>query len=290
MKKLFAILFLSAAAVTFTACGGNTAAESGGKEESGDKVMLRFKPAKGDKKSVEMKMNMDYMGITMEMGMYADMNVLDVKDNGNIDMESVYKRITVKMNMMGQNIEYDSESDKDVSGDPMMQAYSAMATMLNKPITMVMNDQGGVVEAPDMSALLSDSLMAMSGEGGKNSDQMGQMFDNMFAPFPEKEVAIGDSWDKEAEIKSANGPMRVKAKYKVENISDKEVTLSVEGDLNGDMEGGGQSVKMSGKMSGNMIIDREQGWTNSVNMLQDISMTVMGQNVNMKINLELTIK
>lgn len=291
MKKLFTILFLSAAVVTFTACGGDKAAEGeGGKEESGDKVSLRFKPKKGDSKSVEMKMTMSYMGIDMNMGMFADMNVLDVKENGDVDMESIYKRITVNMNMMGQNIDYDSDRDKDVSGDPMMAAYATMASMLNKPVKMVMNDQGGIVEAPDMNALLSDSLTGMSGDGGKNTDQMGQMFDNMFAPFPEGEVKSGDSWDKEAEIKSANGPMNIKAKYTVDKITADEVTLTVDGDITGDMEGGGQSIQMSGKMSGTMVIDRKEGWTSSVKMLQDISMTMMGQNVNMKINLDLTIK
>ena len=191
---------------------------------------------------------------------------------------------------MGQTMEYDSEINKDVSGDPIMQAYGAMASMLNKPVTMVMNDKGGVVKAPDMSALLSDSLMAMSGDGSKNSDQMGQMFDNMFAPFPDGEVKLGDEWDKEAEIKSANGPMSVKAKYKVENITDKEVALTVDGDLKGDIESAGQSVQMSGKLTGTMLIDRKEGWTNNVNLLQDISMTLMGQNVNMKINIEINIK
>lgn len=292
MKKLFAILFLSAAAVTFTACGGGdkAAGGEGGKEDSGDKVTLRFKPAAGTKKTVDMQMNMSYMGIDMDMGMWATMTAKNLRENGDVEVETEYTRITVKMNVMGQNVDYDSDRDKDVSGDPMMAAYGMMAQMLNKPVGMVMNDKGGVVEAPDMTALLGDSLAAMADGGEKNTDQMGQMFDNMFAPFPENEVKTGDSWDKEAEIKSANGPMKVKAKYTVDKITENEVVLKVSGDLSGDMVAEGNSVSMSGTMDGSMTIDRKEGWTSSVDMTQDISMSLMGQNVNMKLGIKMTIK
>ncbi|MBX7095205.1 MAG: hypothetical protein K1X56_10805 [Flavobacteriales bacterium] len=277
MKKLFSILFLAGSLAAMQSCGNGEGAAEG----SSEKVLLRLQPQKGDKKVLTFTVSSKAQGMPMEtnISMTTEMTASNVAENGDVEMETKYTHVSMKMNAMGREMGYDSAKDSIDMNNPESMAYLGLASLVNKSLTMTMDKYGKVVKAPDMNSLYPDSLKALL---GSDNSQANQMFDNMFSIYPEQEVGVGDSWDRETEMNVSSGPMKMKAKYTIEAIEKDQVVIKMEGDISGDMKDAmGGSMKMTGTMSGKMYIDRKSGWTNKADLTQDLDMKTMGMSMKM---------
>lgn len=277
MKKIFTLLFIAGALLAVQSCGGGDAAG----ESSSEKVLLRLQPEVGAKKTLVMDLTSKISGMAMEtkMGMTTEMTIKNVAQNGDVEMETVYTHVMMKINAMGQSMGYDSATDSINPEDPTSVAYIGLASMLNKPISMTMDKLGKVTKAPDLDALLPDSIKALTGQ--TSNAQAGQMFENMFSVFPDAEVGEGESWERETEMNTDKGPMKLKAKYTVSKIEKETVTLTMDGTLEGNVaDQMGGNIKMTGTMKGTLLIDRKTGWTNKVDLTQDLVMNTMGMKMN----------
>lgn len=289
MKNIISVLFVAGSLFALQSCGGSDAAS--GDSASSEKVLLRFQPATGTKKTLVMDMSSKITGMAMEtkMSMTTEMTVKYVSAEGDVEMETIYTHAMMNINAMGQSMGYDSKTDQIDPNDPTSVAYIGLASMLNKPINMVMNKLGKVVKAPDLDALYPDSLRALT--GGKSNAQANQMFENMFSVFPDAEVGVGESWEREMEMSADQGPMKMKMKYTVAKIEAESVTLDMDGTINGssdDQMGG--TVSMSGSVKGSLEVDRKSGWTNKVNMEQSLDMNTMGMKMSAVNTITITSK
>ena len=257
-----------------------------------EKVSLRFKPEVGVTKNVHMSVNVEMAGMMgagsgVKMEMDAKMTPQNIRDNGDVELEVKYDRIMMSMNMMGQNLSFDSSKDILDVNDPKSAAFIPLNAILNQSLSFVMNDKAKIVESPDLNSFIPDSLKAKLGEQANNSDAE-RMMENMFAIFPEEEVYVGYSWDAATKISTAQGPIDMNVKYTVKEITADLVTLDLTGTLNGEVPSMGMTVKMTGTNAGTLIIDRATGNTVSSQIVQDIDTKVMGMSMGVKntINVE----
>jgi hypothetical protein len=281
MKLKFRILLILS--VVFIASCGN----------KGEKILLRFKPVVGETQNLYMKMSVDMgkmMGVSageMKMEMDATMMAKNIDANGNVEMEMEYKRVLMSLSSIAQNFSYDSEKDVIDMADPTSLAFLPMYSMLNKKVSFTMDQRAKMVSPPDMTALMSDSLMTLLGDKAKDLES-NKMMENMFAIFPEEEVYVGYSWDAESKVTLSQGPMAVKYNYTVKSISADDVVLDVTGTLDGEVNQQGISAKMKGTITGTITFNRATGMTKASELVQDISMTMMGMNVDVKNTISIT--
>lgn len=282
MKKFILPVF----ALTFTiGCGNseqanssnNNGEETNNPTASSEKVLLRLTPEKDDNFNCTMDMDMNIdgpMSMKMVMGMNYGMKVTNVAENGDVTFENVFTKVSMDMNnpMMGE-MSYNSDN---VDGEFAQQMHQTMGGMLNKPVEMIMDNKAGIIKAPDLSELIDDP---------NQSGQFDQTTQQMFVLLPEKEVTVGDSWDKEIKTDNQGTKMIMAMKYTVKEITESEVILDLEGEITSDE---GSISEVEGDITGSLILDKANGMTKKAEMLQDFDMTVMGQQMAAKNKIILT--
>ncbi|HAA01207.1 MAG TPA: hypothetical protein DEP18_08180 [Flavobacteriales bacterium] len=276
MKRCIALLFIAFLAVSCS------------KKE---KFLLRFQPEKGSMKTMVMNLTTKMGGMPMEtkMGMTTEMKIANVSPEGEVEVEATYTHVMMNVDAMGRSIGFDSAKDTIDMNDPSSVAYLGLAALLNKPLAMKMDKLGKLTLAPDILSVYPDSLRSLLGSQG--SSQGSQMFDNMFSVFPEEEIGLGDSWERESKIGTASGPVSMKATYTVDKVNESDVLLKMEGTFEGEMAGEmGASIKMTGTMTGTLTIDRKTGWTVSTDMVQKIDMNTMGMKMEATNTISITTK
>lgn len=271
--------------VTIASCGEEEKKET--KQETqgtnGEGILLRLTPQEGA--VMESVIDMDItmkgdVGMSTSLAMEFNMKVDDVDAEGVITVTSEYTQMKMNMDMMGQEIRYNSDDASHT--DPVSQKMAeAMGGMINTPFEMKMNDLSEIVEAPDFSKMIGNDPM-MAGQ----ADQMKQTFDNMFAIYPEEAVNLGESWERTTVSGNSQMPMKLNATYTLKEILDDKVILS----LNGSVESNGGMVSAEGTFTGTLDIDRTTGFpTNSV-MKQKISISAQGMDVEMIMEMVMSTK
>jgi Family of unknown function (DUF6263) len=231
-----------------------------------------------------MIMNMDQkiMGQKMQMDMstYYSMDVKE--DDGDMKtITSIFDRFKMKMDVAGVNIEVDT--DKPVVGDmdstnPLTMVNHLFGAIKGQRFTMKVNAEGKVVEVTgfkNMAQSIADSMglkeeqkAAMMEKFNKqfNEETTKQQFERFLYIFPNKEVKVGDSWQKST---IATGPMAgtYNSTYTVKEIEGDMVTLEEKTKINSDNE----QMKLSGDVTGTLIVDSKTGLV--VNADQEMSMT-----------------
>jgi hypothetical protein len=250
---------------------------------NGEGVLLRLTPTAGSvmESTVDMNMKMDggLMNMDTKMAMEFSMKVDTIDTDGIISVTSEYSRMKMKMNMPQGNVDYDSNNPE--SDDPITKAMAdAMSGMIHTPFTMKMNGRSEMVEAPDFSTMF-ESNPAAAGQ----ADQLKQTFDNMFAIYPENKVKLGDSWDRTMNT-GGQMPMDMDATYTVKEILDDKVVLAITGKVKSD----GGMAEATGTFTGTMEVDRATGFPFNSKMNQDISVTVQGMEMDMKVDLIMDTK
>lgn len=257
--------------------------------------MLKFNFEKGKAYDYEMIINMDQeMGgqkMQMDMTTYYSMNVVDeVADNKIIT--TTYDRFKMNMKMGPFDIDVDTDQPKqgmDIGGkDPMKMINSILGAIKGRKFTMKVNAEGRIEEVAGLAGM-AQAIVDSTGVDEKMKEQMKQEFDKQFNEknvkeqfervlyiFPNKEVKVGDTWQKTT---TPGGPMGGKytSTYKVTDIEGDMVTL----EENSKIEGLSTEMNMKGTIAGSLVVDSRSGLVVSAN--QDMNMTINTEGKEVKV-------
>lgn len=230
---------------------------------------------KGQKYAVENKLtttsSTEVQGQAMESN--ADISTvynIEVKDKtGNhINLSNTISNIKMNMTMMGQNINFDSDSTKDMNGE----IGSTLKNYINQPIGVVIDQSGHTISSTDTSAAAGFAKQM-------NFDASGYGAELAFLALP-KNAKVGDTW---TDNYSADTSTKKSATYTIKNITGNVATVAFTGTIGTakTMEQNGMdiNVKTTGKFSGEEKVNTKTGVVESGSSTIDSSGTVtaMGQ-------------
>jgi uncharacterized protein YktA (UPF0223 family) len=237
--------------------------------------MLKFNFEKGKGYDYELISNIDQeikgQTIQMDMSAYYSMDVSE--DDGSMKtITSTIDRFKMKMGVGGFNIDVYSDKPFPSLGttrdgkDPVKMLNSLFGAIKGRKFTMKVDAEGKVQEVKgfeNMASQIIDSL----GSGDDEKQEMMKKFDSQFNAknmqgqfdrflyiFPNKEVKVGDTWQKKSDV---SGPMAVKynSTYKVTDIEGEMVTL----DEMTKMQSADAIMKMKGDITGTIVVDSKTG-------------------------------
>lgn len=266
--------------------------------------MLKFNFEKGKGYDYEMISSMDQeiMGqdIQMDMTVYYSMDVNE--DNGTSKtITSTIDRFKMKMGAMGFNLDIDTDKPMpgmgltDEGKDPMKMMNTLFGAIKGQRFTMKVNAEGKVEDVTgfeEMAIKIVDSLGLEEGEKEKmreqfskqfNGEQIKSQFERAWYIFPNKEVKVGDSWDKNTEVPGEMGGF-YKSTYKVTDIEGDMVTLAESTTIESEQK----DMDISGTVKGTLVVDSRLGLV--VTADQDMKMKIGGDGKSIEIKMKNKIK
>lgn len=134
---------------------------------------------------------------TMTMGMF----VKDLDDEGIASLEVSMNRFQMEMQVAGQKMSYDTDSDEapEGIGEAFQQAFEPVMAM---KYTIKMDTRGEVidVEVPEESMKMLQSMPGMQQFGKMfTKEAMQDMSSTGWLTLPEEGLSVGDTWDMDSE-------------------------------------------------------------------------------------------
>jgi hypothetical protein len=289
MKKITVILLAIIAVGAIQSCQSTKSATSS--------KMLKFNFEKGKGYDYEMIINMDQdiMGQAMQMDMtnYYSMDV--VADDGTTKtITTTYDRFKLNMKVGPMDIDVDSdkplqEMDGGGKENPMKMLNSLFGAIKGRKFSMKVNAEGKVEEITGIKEM-AQSIVDSMGVDEKMKEQMQQQFSKQFNEtsmkdqfervlyiFPNKEVKVGDSWQKTTTPGGAMGG-KYTSTYTVTEIEGDMVTLEEKSKI----DGASEAMNMKGDITGTLVIDSKSGLVVSADQDMDLKMSTDGKEIKMK--------
>jgi hypothetical protein len=300
MKKPIILLItfiIITGAISFQSC------QTSGKASSASK-MLKFNFEKGKGYDYELISNMDegLMGqsVQMDMSFYYSMDVTD--DDGTMKtIATTVDRFKMKMGVAGMNLDIDTDKPMPDFGEtkdgknPLKMLNGLFSAIKGQKFSMKVDAEGKVQEITgfeNMANTIVDS-MALDEEQSRqmkekfsqqfNAEKMKGQFARMFYIFPNKEVKVGDSWQKSSDISGEMGG-KYNSTYKVTDIEGDMVTL----DENTKVESGQEKMNLKGDIKGTIVVDSKLGLV--VKADQDMKMTIEAAGKTIEVKAKTKIK
>ena len=300
MKKINLLLLILAAifgSIVIQSC------QTAGKASSASK-MLKFNFEKGKGYDYELITNVDQeiMGRAMQMDMsfYYSMDVTD--DDGTIKtISTAIDRFKMKMGVAGMNIDVDTDKPLPSFGktedgkDPMKMLNSLFGAIKGQKFSMRVDAEGKVQELTGFENMANTIVDSMSLDEEQrlqmkekfnqqfNSEKMKSQLGRIFYIFPNKEVKVGDSWQKNSRV-SGEMAGNYNSTYKVTDIEGDMVTLTEVTKV----ESGEEKMKLSGDIKGTIVVDSRLGLV--VNADQDMKLTAEAAGRSFEIKAKTKIK
>lgn len=266
--------------------------------------ILKFNPEMGKSYDYEIAWQMDQQmmeqnhEINITSGYTLD--VIDDKD-GIKTLKALYKNFKMYMNIMGMEINVDTDkpaepiSDADIRANPLGMMDRIFAGIKGKEFTMKINEEGKVVEVAGFEKIINGMIDSIGvGEDAKmqmraslqdqfNEQSIKDQFAQVFTIFPGKEIKVGDSWEKNLQT-GGRMPAKYTTHYSVKEIEGDHVTLTAQtniGSANKEME-------IKGTQNGSLLVESKTGLVINAEFAQDMETKV--QDMTIKINGKGTIK
>ncbi len=112
-----------------------------------------------------------------------------------------------------------------------------------------------------------------------NENSMKDQFERVLYIFPNKEVKVGDSWQKTTTPGGAMGG-KYTSTYTVSEIEGDMVTLEEKSKI--EIDGASAAMNMKGDITGTLIIDSKSGLVVSADQDMDLKITTEGKEMKMK--------
>ncbi len=264
--------------------------------------MLKFNFEKGKSYDYEMIMNMDQevMGqkMKMDMTMYYTLDVKEAEGDTKI-ITSTYDRFKLAMDMGGM-MSIDMDTDKpmiadegtDPKKDPMKMVNRVFGAIKGKQFQLKVDAEGKVLEVTGMKELASSIIdsMGMDDDDPAMKEKMREAFSKQFNDadvksqferilyiFPNKEVKVGDSWEKSTSM-GGEMPAKYNSTYTVKEIEGDMVTL----EENSRITSSNEQMEMNGKVKGTLVVDSRSGLVVSADQNMDITAKMQGTSVDIK--------
>jgi Family of unknown function (DUF6263) len=210
-------------------------------------------------------MTQEAMGQTMEIPIETSAyQVLEIKTAGaeGYQSASTTQRLVFSANVMGQDMNYDSDKKEDREG----KMGATMNNMVGKPTTFTVDMDGKVIEK---SIVKPEVPKDESGEGDMMTGMLGNMglaqagASPAFNLFPDnKEMKIGDTFV-ESVSNDKDGKTKTATTYKLTAIKDgiAEFEFTGNGSIEKTMETQGMTMNIvsATKLAGTMLVDIATG-------------------------------
>lgn len=266
---------------------------------SGTKL-LKFNPKQGD--GYDYTMVWDLEQKIMENDVKISMDALysmDVTgDDGTVKtLTTKYKSFKLSMKMTGFEMDIDTDkplpplTPEEVQADPSLIVKRAFTGIAGKSFTMKIDAEGKILEVTGFDEILksmvdsfgvNENMKAMMTASLKDqfSDQNAKdMFAQVITIFPNKDVKVGDEWDKSFSIGG-----KIAAKYTthftVKQIDGDLVTLATKTKI--EPTEGSESSEINGDQTGTMLVDSKTGLVVNAEFDQNIKSSTSGVSVDMK--------
>lgn len=292
MKKLIFSLLVLSSVITV---GGIQSCQTANKTSSESKL-FKFNLQEGKGYDYEMVWDIDMkqggQGSAVSMTALFSMNIKSI-EGGVRSVATTYKSIRLIMDVMGTHMEMDSDKapadngSSDPKENPLGMMNKIVGMLVGKEFIIKVNDEGKVLEVTGFKEILSDMMdsmgmkgeakeQAMAGMGDQFSEQsIKDQFAQVFNIFPNKEVKVGDSWEKNYTTGGKMGSTH-NTTYTVKEIEGDHVSLSTKTKMSSREDG----ENIEGTQTGNIIVDSKTGLMISGDFDQDIRVKTEGQNIN----------
>jgi hypothetical protein len=224
------------------------------------------------------------------------LTVEDVNEQGIAGISLRYDAVALHApKTAGGPVEYDSASPPG----QVPQAASALAALVGQGFSFSITSAGKVTQVTGAQKMLETVLSHLSIPEGAarmaaekvlrqqlDDADLRQNLQNLFGPFPDHPVAIGDSWTRMTEM-NIGFPMTVQSTYALQGREDGIAIVEVTGSIATapDPSMALNTLKMNyslkGEQSGTIRIDEATGWLKAAEVSQHLngSATVRGPNI-----------
>lgn len=285
MKKIFVFVSAIAAMCAFVVIPSCQS----GKASAGKMLKFNLEKGKGYDYEIIWDMDMNGMGQQSKINIAGLYSMAVADDSAGIkSISTEYKNLRMDMNVMGMNINIDSNQPDNSSGDDSNLLQKMMGKMfsgiIGKPFIIKADEEGNVVEVTGFDALINsmvDSLnidedqkaMALASMKGQfNDDEIKKQFAPVLSIFPNKKVKVGDSWEKAYSV-GGNMPAKFVTTYTVKQIEGDHVSMEAKTKISSD---GSEEMKLSGTQDGNIMVDSKTGLTINASFTQKIEVIAKG--------------
>lgn len=237
--------------------------------------LLKFNLEKGKGYDYEMIVNMDQdiMGKPMRLDMttYYSMDV-SAEEADTRTIVTSFERFKMSTEVSGFTLQVDTDDpvrsgDSGGMKDPVSSLKKMLGAIRGQKFTMKVNAEGRITEISgfeNMAENIVDSLaldekqkdaMRREFEGQFNAAEMKQSLERFWYIFPNKEVKVGDSWEKNSES-TGKMPARYRSTYTVKDIEGDMVTLEEVSKIEARED---EKVRLTGEITGDIVVDSRSG-------------------------------
>jgi len=268
-RTFFCTLF---AAILFIAGCNNS---SDAPKENKDKIKLEFKPVPG--KQVKLK----YM-FSVNQVASGDLTAFEMditarggtNENGDIILDMTNEKIKMDGTIQGKAVSGSASGPDSLTGDAKLVALSVFSLEGNTYRSIYNNQLNKKSEVRIENGNIIDST--------ENKMQF-------LVVFPDKEIGVGEIWQKEIVLKSGN-KMNCSATYTLKEIHEDLAVITIEGKLYGSGEKFGNEFSMEGKITGNITVDITTGWPITTDAHQDFILKMGGKDIPIKYDIKCNIE
>jgi hypothetical protein len=293
MKKILATL---TAAILLTAGVSMQSCKSSSKASSSTLLKFNLEQGKGYDYEMIWDLGTSIAGQESNITMTAlySMNVTSI-DNNIRSITTAYKSMRMNMQMAGMTIDIDSDKptadngENDMTKNPLGMMNKVVAGMIGKKFVIKVDEEGKVLEVTGFERIFSDMIDSMgldeqtkataaaSFKEQFSEQNIKDQFAQVFTIFPNKEIKVGDSWEKTF---STGGKMAATFNntYTVKEIDGDHVSLTTKSKISSN----GTGQDLSGTQSGNLLVDSKTGLMISGEFDQDMEVKSGGQTVQIK--------
>jgi len=251
-----------------------------------------------------MNMKMNVMGQEMNMNMTMEMNVnneVTGQQDGVFDIRTTYQKIKTSVTSPASFV-IDSDSPENSSDKSLGDVFKSLTEV---PIDIQLSQTGKVLSVTGVDTLM-EKLDAISNPQFKQmfSQQFSEKairesFERMSSYFPDKPIAINDSWDVAMNINTGGADIISKMNLTLKEVKDNIATLDCTGTLATpeggavlQIQGADAKVSMNGVQTGTILMDIKTGWVVSMELTQTSTQNieVSGQSMQQQIETKITVK
>ncbi len=271
---------------------------------TGKTLKFNFQKGKGYNYDMISDMSMNVMGMDTKVYVDGKYSMEVTNDDGQVKTISVaYKGMQMRTNILGMDLDVDTDRPvaADTSGQNIFARFSWMmskmlSSIINKPFGLKVNAAGEIMELEGVDKLMegiADSMhldstqrmQVMSGLKKQFGDNnIRNSFTELLTIFPNKEIKVGDSWDKTYTQMMGEVAEKNTTTYTVKQIDGDAVTLdavtkmeSGSGNTDVTVEGSKKSVMLVDSKNGLIINDDFTMDVKVKTVLMDMSMSGKGK-------------
>lgn len=229
--------------------------------------------------SIDQEMNGQQIKVQQKMIMGMAYKVLDVLPDKNYVIEYSINKMKMDMEVNGQKMTIDSEgTDDDPNTKNIKDITAAKLKLTITPQGKVLSVEG--IEEY-MSKINSNPQMAQALTMFANEDNFKSSFGQYFSVYPDNEVEVGNKWDIPLKMPAMMN-MEMNMHYNVKDISDDQIVLGVNSEVNMDspIKNNGMEIQMKaiGTQTGTMKVDRKSGMAGTADINQKFDMNMKFKN------------